>query len=143
RTHSSKRRTERCAHDRRFGDRRVDHALAAEVMDESFRDFERASIYADVFANTEDSGIALHLFPNAFADCFDIGGHIDCWLLAAGFWLAFRRSRLLIHHRKCATSLTAASLCFLLFLSFRPPYKNGISTVLSQNTRSAAVDPSG
>src|SRR5690242_17113579 len=53
-------------------------------MDESFRYFECTAVYADIFANAEDSGISLHLFPNAFADCFEVSVHISCWLPARG-----------------------------------------------------------
>ena len=54
---------------------RVDHALRAEAVDEAFGDFERAAVDADVFADAEDRRIALHLFPDALANGFQIG---DC-----------------------------------------------------------------
>src|SRR5205814_9446785 len=65
------------AHDRRFGDRRIDHPLWAKMMDESVGDFERAAIAADVLADAEHRRVALHLFPDSLADGFEIGdlGH--------------------------------------------------------------------
>src|SRR5689334_5724149 len=66
RTHSGERSAEGSADDRRLSNRSVDHALTAEAMNKSIGDFERAAINTNVFADAEDSGVALHLFPNAF-----------------------------------------------------------------------------
>ena len=72
RTHAGKRRAKRRAHNGRFGDRRIDDALRAKVMDKTVRDFERAAINANVFTDTEDAGVRLHLFPESLPDCFEI-----------------------------------------------------------------------
>src|SRR5262249_58273360 len=40
RPHSGERGAESCTHNGRFGDRRIDHALRAEVVDEAVGDFE-------------------------------------------------------------------------------------------------------
>ena len=63
--------------DRRFGDRRVDHAGLTEPLGESFRDFERAAVETDVFAEDEDALVALHLFPESLAQRLEKGdfGH--------------------------------------------------------------------
>ena len=39
-----------------LGDRRVDHALRPEVVDEAFGHLERAAVDADVLADAEDAG---------------------------------------------------------------------------------------
>ena len=44
-----------------FGNGGIHHALRAKAIDQPFRDFERAAVDADVFPDTEDRGIALHL----------------------------------------------------------------------------------
>src|SRR5205085_6982182 len=61
RFHSHQRRAARRADDRRFRDWCIDHSLPAEAIDQSFRDLERAAVYAHIFANKKDSRIALHL----------------------------------------------------------------------------------
>jgi hypothetical protein len=45
------------------------------MVDQPFGNFERAAINADVFANHKDRRVALHLFPDAGADCFHHCGH--------------------------------------------------------------------
>ena len=40
--------------------------------------FEGAAVDADVFAQAEDGGIALHLLPDALADGFEIGELRHC-----------------------------------------------------------------
>jgi hypothetical protein len=47
------------------------------MVNEPLGDLERSAIHPDVFTYAKDSGIALHLFPDAFADCFEIcnSGH--------------------------------------------------------------------
>src|SRR5277367_1689247 len=57
-THARERRSERCAHDGGFRDRRINYALGPEAVDEAVRHFESAAVDADVLANTEDTGIA-------------------------------------------------------------------------------------
>ena len=44
-------------------------------------DLERAAVDADVFADQEDVRVALHLFPEALADGFQVGGQA-CYPLA-------------------------------------------------------------
>ena len=67
---------ERCAKcrtdDGRLGDRRVDHAFRAEVINEAVGDFESPAIDSDVLTNAEDSGVALHFFPYTLANRFQI-----------------------------------------------------------------------
>src|SRR5260370_24633714 len=71
RAQAHQRGSTRRAHDRRFGDRSVDHALRAELIDDAVSDFEGAAISAYVFAEKKDSRVALHLFPNPSANCLD------------------------------------------------------------------------
>jgi hypothetical protein len=63
--------------DRRFRDRRVDHAGFAESLLEALGDLERAAIRADVLAQHEDAIVALHLLPQALAQRLEKGdfGH--------------------------------------------------------------------
>ena len=56
-----------------LGDGRINDPLGAEAVDEAVGDFERAAIDADVFANAEDGGVALHFLPDSLADGFEIG----------------------------------------------------------------------
>ena len=71
--HAGERRAEGRAHDGGLGDGRVDDALGAEAVDESVGDFEGAAVDADVFAEAEDGGIAVHFFPDSLADGFEVG----------------------------------------------------------------------
>src|ERR1051326_3196450 len=71
-THAGERRAKRRADNRRFGNGRIDHALRAEVMNETVSHFERAALNADAFADAEGGGVGLHLFPESLADCFEI-----------------------------------------------------------------------
>ena len=71
-THAGKRRAKGRAHDSRLSDGRINHALRPKVVDKSVRNFERAAVNADVFTNTEDGGIGLHLFPESLPDCFEV-----------------------------------------------------------------------
>src|ERR1700677_1695938 len=77
RAHAGERRSEGRADDGGLGDGRVDDALGTEAVDESVGDFEGAAVDADVFAQAEDGGVVLHLFPDSLADGFEIGklGH--------------------------------------------------------------------
>src|SRR5580704_12411501 len=72
-THAGERGSEGRSYDGRFGDGRVDDALGAEAVDESVGDFEGAAVDADVFAETENGGVAVHFFPDSLADGFEIG----------------------------------------------------------------------
>src|SRR5262249_36143270 len=65
-------RAKRRAHDSRLGNRCVDDAFSAKAVYEALGDFERASINADVFAQTEHGGIAFHLFPDSLTNGFEI-----------------------------------------------------------------------
>ena len=73
RTHAGERRAEGRAHDGGFRDGRVDDALGAEAVDEAVGDFEGAAVDADVLADAEDGGVALHFLPDSLADGFEIG----------------------------------------------------------------------
>src|SRR5262249_38073547 len=70
RPHACQCRTERSAHYGSLSKARVNYTIAAEMMNESFCNLECASVHTDVFTDAEDGRIALHLFPNDFADCF-------------------------------------------------------------------------
>ena len=71
--HAGERRAEGRADDGGLGDGRVDDALGAEAVDESVGDFEGAAVDADVFAEAEDGGVAVHFFPDSLADGFEVG----------------------------------------------------------------------
>ena len=73
RAHAGERRSEGRAYDGGLGDGRVDDALGAEAVDETVGDFERAAVDADVFAEAEDGGVAVHFFPDSLADGFEVG----------------------------------------------------------------------
>jgi hypothetical protein len=51
------------AGDGRFGDGRIDHALLAEMLEKAGGHLERAAVHADVLAQQEHVGVALHLLP--------------------------------------------------------------------------------
>src|SRR6185369_10205605 len=68
RSHAHQRCATRCADDRAFRDRRVDHAFLAKLIDQSVSDFERAAIRADVFTDHKHGWIAFHLLPNTLAN---------------------------------------------------------------------------
>src|SRR5579863_4050533 len=70
--HAGERCSEGRAHDGRLGDGRVDNALRAEAVDETVSDFKGAAVNADVFAQAEDGGIAVHFFPDSLADGFEV-----------------------------------------------------------------------
>ena len=61
------------ADDGRFADGRFDHALAAEFREQAVGDFESAAVDADVLADGDDGGIALHFFEHGLADGFEHG----------------------------------------------------------------------
>jgi hypothetical protein len=62
----------RRAHDRDLGDRRVDHALLAELRQQSLGDLERAAERADVLAE-QKTFVARHLLEQRLADGLEIG----------------------------------------------------------------------
>src|SRR5579872_462485 len=70
--HAGERRAEGRTYDRRLSDRCVDDALGAEAVDETVGDFEGSAINTDVFAETEDSWVAVHFFPDSLADGFEV-----------------------------------------------------------------------
>ena len=73
RTHAGERGAEGRAYDGGLRDGRVDNALRTEAIDEAVGDFESSAVDADVLAEAEDGGIALHFLPDALADGFEIG----------------------------------------------------------------------
>src|SRR6516164_4522931 len=73
RTHSGEGRAEAGVHDGHLGDRSIDHAFGSKAVDEAVGDLESAAVNADVFSDAKDDGIALHLFPDALADCLEVG----------------------------------------------------------------------
>src|SRR5215472_102749 len=73
RTHSGEGCAEASVHDGHLGDRSIDHAFGSEAIDEAVGDLESAAVDADVFSDAKDGGIALHLFPDALADCLEVG----------------------------------------------------------------------
>src|SRR5581483_1640599 len=59
---------------RGFGNRRIHYALVAEFLQKSGGHFERAAVGSDVLSYEEDIGVALHFFPQSFANGFQVGG---------------------------------------------------------------------
>src|ERR1700694_4858537 len=72
RAHAVKRSANRGPDDCRLGNGRINHALGTESVDKSFGDFECATVYSNVFAQTKDSRIALHLFRNSLSNSFEV-----------------------------------------------------------------------
>ena len=56
------------AHDARFGQRRVDDALLAEALDQALGHAEDAAVLADVLAQDDHPGVALHLLLERLVD---------------------------------------------------------------------------
>ena len=65
------------AGDHRFGERRVDHAVVAELGPQAVGGEEDAALAADVLAQDDDPAVAAHLVAEALADRLDEGpdGH--------------------------------------------------------------------
>ena len=65
------------AHNPDFRDRCVDHALLSILCLQPFGDFEGTTEGADIFADAEDIGIALHFLEERLANRLEIGdfGH--------------------------------------------------------------------
>src|ERR1035438_5176443 len=98
RTHAGQRRAKAGVDDGHLGDGRVDDARRAEAVDQAFCDLEGSAINANVFADAEDGGIAFHLFPNALADCFEIGDGCHVLFLRSNeFTTETRRTRSWFH----------------------------------------------
>src|ERR1700693_6235245 len=72
-THAGERRSEGRAYDGGLGDGRIDDTFGAEAVDKTVSDFKRAAVNADVFAEAEDRGVAVHFFPDSLADGFEVG----------------------------------------------------------------------
>src|ERR1039457_238232 len=71
--------TEGSAYDGRLRNRRINHALGPEAVDEAVGNFESAAIDADVLAYAKHARVALHLFPDSLADGSEVGddGHVE------------------------------------------------------------------
>src|SRR5215470_14059644 len=110
RTHARKRRAKRRAHNGRLGNRRIDHALWAKLVDKAISHLERAAIHANVFTNAEDRGVGLHLFPESLPDCFEVSCLGHC----------FSKSRTLSAFCEGEGSLSSPSLLGYLFLLLIP-----------------------
>ena len=65
--------------DRRFGDRRINHALLAEALGETLGDFEGTAVQPHVLSENEDALVALHLLPQPLPQRLQIGdfGHLE------------------------------------------------------------------
>ena len=72
RAHTHQRRANARAHHGGLADGRVDHPVFAELLQHARGDFEGAAIDANVLAHDENGRVALHLFPKALADGFQI-----------------------------------------------------------------------
>ena len=68
RTHAGHRGAHGNAGEAGFRNRRVEHALGAELFHQAGEHFERMARFGDVFAQNEDARIAAHLFGQRFAD---------------------------------------------------------------------------
>ena len=53
-----------------LGDRRVEHALGAELVDEAAENLEYRAGFRDVLTTNENPRIAAHFFRHRFADGF-------------------------------------------------------------------------
>ena len=51
-----------------FRNRRIQHALGAELLHQAGKDFEWMTGFGDVFTENEDAWIAAHFFSESFAD---------------------------------------------------------------------------
>src|SRR6202790_3176000 len=65
--------SEGSAYDGRLRNRRIDHALGAEAVDEAIGDFEGTAVDADILAQAKDGWVALHFLPDSLANRFEIG----------------------------------------------------------------------
>ena len=73
RSHAGHRRADPDAGDARFRNRRIDHALGAELLYQPRQNFERRARLGDIFADDENRGIAAHLLGERFVDCLGEG----------------------------------------------------------------------
>src|SRR4029077_4544296 len=56
-----------------FCDGRINHAFGAKLREQSFGNFERAAVNADVFAEGDDAGISCNLLEDGLPDSFEHG----------------------------------------------------------------------
>jgi hypothetical protein len=89
RAQAGERGTESRAYDGGLSDGSVDDALGAEAVDETMGDFERPTVNADIFAQAENRGVALHFLPDSLANGFEVS---ELWhgFLVRDFTLAER-----------------------------------------------------
>src|ERR1035437_4282988 len=71
-THAAHRRADGAAHDRLFGERRVEDALFPEPLLQPFRHLEGAAVDADVLPEDEDARIAFHLLEEGLTDGLEV-----------------------------------------------------------------------
>jgi len=64
-------RPDRRADDHRFGERRIDHPLVAELRPQPVGREEHAALLADVLAKDDDRRVAAHLLGEGLADGVD------------------------------------------------------------------------
>ncbi len=73
RFHALRGETDREAGDRRLVERRIDHALVAELLLQADRRAEHAAVDADVLAEHDDGIVVLHFVGERLGDGFDEG----------------------------------------------------------------------
>ena len=73
RPHAHVRRAGRRADEAGLADRRVDHPLGAEPVEQAIGHLERAAVASDVLAQAEDVRVALHLLEQRLADRLEVG----------------------------------------------------------------------
>src|SRR5437763_3440147 len=105
RPQASQRRAEGSADDGGLGNRCVNDPFRPEAVDEAVGNLEGTAVDADIFAEAEDSRIALHFFPDTLADGFEISK------LRHGYE----------HHRTRA--LVQVHCCFSFLLSCRAGFR--------------------
>src|SRR5437588_9025772 len=94
------------AHDGRFADGSIDHALPAEALQQAGRRFEGAAVNSDILTDQQDRGIAVHLFEERLPDGIEISDRGHGYLRALrGAGAPFLRLRSV-----CAGCATAASI---------------------------------
>ncbi len=59
------------ADDGALADRRINHALPAEALEQTFAGLEGAAVNADIFAHQNDRRVALHLLEHGLLDGFE------------------------------------------------------------------------
>ena len=64
---------DRDAADRGFVERRIDHAVGAELVEQAERGAEHATVDADILAEHDDARIVFHFPGQGLRDCFDQG----------------------------------------------------------------------